>query len=158
MDFQLDTAIIAGLAGTAVMTAIMYMGFVMNMRMDIPMMLGTMFLPRGTAAWALGLMMHFMMGAVFFVAYAALFDALGIESGIVGWSTAFGLVHGAITGMAMGMMPVMHPRMAASHGSVASDQVPNPGAFATSFGLMGPIAILMLHAAFGLAGGLVYSA
>jgi hypothetical protein len=30
MDFEFGTALVAGLAGTAVMTAIMYMGFVMG--------------------------------------------------------------------------------------------------------------------------------
>jgi hypothetical protein len=158
MEFQLDTAILAGLIATAAMTGLMYMGFLMNMRMDMPLMLGTMFLPRGTAAWVLGLMLHLMMGAAFFVVYALLFDALAIESGIVGWAAAFGLVHGAIAGMAMGMMPVMHPRMATAHGSVGSEQVPNPGFFASSFGLMGPVAILMLHLVFGVVGGIIYSA
>ena len=158
MEFELGTAIGAGLVATAVMTAAMYMGYLMNMRMDMPMMLGTMFLPRGTAAWIFGLMLHFVMGAAFFVGYAILFDALAIDSGIVGWAVVFGLVHGAFAGMAMGTMPVMHPRMAAAHASASSDQVANPGAFATSFGLMGPVAILMLHAIFGLVGGLVYNA
>lgn len=158
MEFQLDTAILAGLIGTAVMTAVMYMGFMMNMRMDMPMMLGTMILPKGPAAWAVGLMMHLMMGAIFFVVYALLFDALSIESGIVGWSAIFGLVHGTVAGMAMGMMPVMHPRMATANGSLADDLVPNPGMFAASFGLMGPMALLALHLIFGVVGGLVYNA
>lgn len=157
MEFQLETAILAGLIGTAAMTGLMYMGYLMNMRMDMPMMLGTMFLPRGTTAWALGLMLHLMMGVVFFVTYALIFDALAIESGVVGWAAAFGLAHGAVAGMAMGMMPGMHPRMATAHGSVGSEQVPNPGLFASSFGLMGPVAILMLHLVFGVVGGLVYN-
>lgn len=158
MEFQLDTAILAGLIGTAVMTAVMYMGYMMNMRMDMPMMLGTMFLPKGPAAWAVGLMMHLMMGAAFFVVYALLFDALSIESSIVGWSAIFGLVHGTAAGMAMGMMPVMHPRMATATGPVADDRVPSPGIFATSFGLMGPMALLALHLVYGVVGGLVYNA
>jgi len=65
MEFQLDNAILAGFVGTAVMTAVMYMGYMMNMRMDMPMMLGTMFLSKGPAAWALGVMIHFLMGATF---------------------------------------------------------------------------------------------
>jgi hypothetical protein len=158
MDFDLGTAIVAGLAGTAVMTGVMYMGFLINMRMDMPMMLGTMFLPRGTAAWVLGAMLHFMMGAVFFVVYAALFDALAITSGIVGWSVLFGLVHGAVAGASMGMMPAMHPRMVTAGGPGEHEGVPSPGFFAATFGVMGPMAILMLHAVFGLVGGLIYNA
>ena len=158
MEFDLGTAILAGLVGTAVMTAVMYMGYMMNMRMDMPMMLGTMFLPKGPAAWAVGLMLHLMLGAIFFVVYALLFDALSIESGIVGWSAIFGLVHGTVACMAMGMMPVMHPRMATAAGPMDEDRVANPGIFATSFGLMGPMALLALHLIFGVVGGLVYSA
>ena len=49
MEFELGMAVVAGLAATAVMTAVLYMGFMMGMRMDMPMMLGTMFLPKGAA-------------------------------------------------------------------------------------------------------------
>lgn len=137
MDFDLGTAILAGLIATGVMTAVMYMGTLMNMRMDMPMMLGTMFLPKSGAAWLIGISLHFMMGVVFFVVYAALFDILAIDSGIVGWAAIFALVHGAVSGMSMGMMPMMHPRMATASGPADHDTVPNPGVFASSFGMMG---------------------
>lgn len=156
MELDVGKAILAGLIGTGAMTVVMYMGYFMNMRMDMPMMLGTMFLAKGTTAWALGLMIHLMMGAVFFVVYAVLFEALSIESGIVGWAVIFGLAHGASAGAAMGMMPAMHPRMATAAGPDAGDTVPNPGMFALSMGVMGPMALLALHAIFGLIGGLVY--
>jgi len=158
MELDVGKAILAGLVGTGVMTAVMYMGHLMNMRMDIPMMLGTVFLPKGTAAWVVGLMMHLMMGALFFLIYAALFDALSIDSGIVGWAVIFGLAHGTIAGAAMGMMPAMHPRMATAGGPETEDTVLNPGMFALSMGMMGPMALLALHAVFGLAGCLVYNA
>jgi hypothetical protein len=158
MELDIGKAIAAGLVGTGVMTAVMYMGYSINMRMDMPMMLGTMFLPKGMAAWAVGLMVHLMMGALFFLIYAALFDALSIDSGIVGWAVIFGLVHGTVAGAVMGMVPVMHPRMAAAGGPETDDTVLNPGVFALSMGMMGPMALLALHAVFGLVGGLVYNA
>jgi hypothetical protein len=153
MDFDLGLAILAGLIGTAAMTAVMYTGYAMNMRMDMPMLLGTMFLPKGTPAFILGLTLHFMIGAIFFVIYAALFNALSIESGLAGWSAIFALVHGAVAGLAMGMMPAMHPRMATATGPLV-DVVPTPGVFASSFGLMGPIAVLALHLVYGVVGAL----
>jgi len=158
MDFELGTAIGAGLVGTAAMTAVMYMGYMMNMRMDMPMTLGTMFLPRGPAAWVLGLMLHFMMGAVFFVIYAALFDALSIETGVVGWSALFGLAHGVAAGAAMGMMPAMHPRMVTAGGPGEAEGVVSPGFFATTYGIMGAMALIGVHVLYGLVGGLVYTA
>jgi hypothetical protein len=134
MELDVARAIVAGLVGTAVMTAVMYMGRLMNMRMDMPMMIGTMFLRRGQAAWALGLMIHFMMGAIFFLIYAVLFDVLAIETGIVGWAGVFGLVNGALAGMTMAMMPAMHPRMATAGGFEDEEQVSNPGVFALNMG------------------------
>lgn len=158
MDFELGTAIAAGLAGTAAMTAIMYMGFVMGMRMDMPLMLGTMFLRRGPAAWVLGLMLHFMMGAAFFVVYAGLFDALGLETSLAGWGALFGLAHGVAAGMAMGMMGAVHPRLAADGPDVAGEALPAPGPFGIHMGMMAPVAILGLHALYGAVAGAVYAA
>ena len=103
-------------------------------------------------------MVHLMMGAVFFAVYAALFDLLAIESGIVGWAALFGLVHGVAAGAAMGMMPVMHPRMVTAGGSFGETGVANPGLFASAFGMIGPMALLALHVLYGAVGGLVYNA
>lgn len=158
MEFELGTAIVAGLVATAVMTAVLYAGYMMGMRMDMPMMLGTMFLPKGTAAWLLGLAMHFMMGAAFFVIYAVLFDILSIEDTIAGWGAIFGLAHGAMAGAAMGMMSVMHPRMEASAGQTGVGALPAPGFFGLRVSAMAPVAILTLHVTFGAVGGAIYSA
>jgi len=157
VEFELGTAILAGLAGTAVMTAALYMGYVMGMRMDMPMMLGTMLLPKGAAAWLLGLAMHFMMGAAFFVVYAVLFDALAIEDTVAGWGALFGLAHGTMAGAAMGMMNVMHPRMEGS-AQAGVGALPAPGFFGLRVSAMAPMAILMLHVIFGAVGAAVYTA
>mgnify|MGYP001568539974 FL=1 len=158
MEFELGMAVVAGLAATAVMTAVLYMGFMMGMRMDMPMMLGTMFLPKGVAAWFLGLMIHFMMGAAFFVVYAALFNALDLKSSLAGWGALFGLAHGVAAGMAMGMMGAMHPRLAPAGGGPATDTLPAPGLFGIHVSAMAPVAILALHVIFGAVGGAVYGA
>jgi hypothetical protein len=158
MEFDLAQAIIAGVVGTAVMTAVLYVGFLMGMRMDMPMMLGTMMLPKGPPAWAAGLVMHFGAGIVFFIAYGLLFDAFGISETIAGWGAIFGLVHGFVAGMALGMMPVMHPRIAASSAGESSETLPAPGFFGLNVSAMAPVAILLLHVIYGAAGGAVYSA
>ncbi len=124
MNFELGTAIAAGLIGTLAMTAIMYMGYFMGMKMDMPMMLGTMLLPKGNLAWAVGLMLHFMMGAIFFIVYAALFDVIGLEDGIIGWAALFGLAHGLLAGIMMAPMGIMHPRVARAGAGTRSDTIP----------------------------------
>ena len=158
MEFELGTAVVAGLAGTAVMTMMLYMGFMLGIRMDMPMMLGTMFLPRGAAAWLLGLVMHFMMGVAFFVGYAIIFDVVAIEETFAGWGIVFGLAHGTMTGAAMGMMNVMHPRMEISAGQGGAGALQAPGFFGLRVSAVAPVAILMLHAVYGLVGGAVYGA
>jgi hypothetical protein len=157
MDFELGNAVVAGLAATAVMTAMLYMGFAMGMKMDMPMMLGTMFLPKGPAAWLLGLMMHFAMGVAFLIVYAALFDAFGLEDGLAGWGALFGLVHGVIAGMAMGMMGMMHPRMARAAAGGGGGSIPDPGLFAVHVAAMAPMAVLVMHVIYGAVGGAIYA-
>lgn len=157
MEFMLGTAIVAGLIGTVVMTAVMYAGGMMGMHMDMPMMLGTMVMPRGTAAWVIGAMLHLMMGTAFFVVYAAIFDAAAIDSGIVAWSAGFGVVHGVMAGLAMGMMPAIHPRLETATSGTGTG-VSAPGMFGLRMGPMGPVAIIALHVIFGLVAGAVYAA
>jgi len=152
MDFTLGSALLAGVAGTAAMTVVLSMAPAMGMRMDMPAMLGTMFLPLGAAARLLGLAIHFGMGALFFLVYAALFDGLDLSGALAGWGALFGIVHGLVAGAAMGMMPAMHPRMAEGPGAV-----PPPGVFGARLGAMAPMAILLLHALYGAVGGAVYA-
>jgi len=69
----LSRAILGGFAGTAVMTAMMYLvGPMMGLHMDIAAMLGSML----GGSWAAGMMMHAVNGALIFPAvYAyALYD------------------------------------------------------------------------------------
>ena len=148
-------AIIAGLAGTAAMTLLMYVAPLLGMpKMDIMRMLGSMFTSaRGVATGqgtvsgsdqaltlGLGSMIHLMMGAVFGLIYALLWS-LGIGSATWIWGLIFGALHGV---MAIGMMPLMM-RM---H--------PNPPQMAG-----GPLVMagqLMGHMVYGLVVALVYSA
>lgn len=159
MSITFGPAIAAGAVATVVMTVVMYMGGIMGMKMDIPMMLGTMFLPKGAAARVLGLGLHFMMGIGFFLVYAAVLDATGIESNIVGWMALFGVVHALIAGMAMGMMPAMHPRMRSDRSlGAAQAALPAPGFFGLRLGAMAPMALIILHVVYGAVAGALYVA
>jgi hypothetical protein len=127
------------------------------MRMDMPMMLGTMFLRKGPAAWLVGVMIHFMMGAAFFVVYAALFNALDLETSLAGWGALFGLAHGLAAGMAMGMMGAMHPRLTPAGSGSTTDALPAPGMFGIHVSAVAPMAILGLHVAYGAVAVAVYT-
>ena len=136
-------AIIAGLVGTAVITAIMYMGPYMGFpEMDIIGMLGTMFVERGTGAVTLGTIIHFTLGAIFAIIYLFLWQELGLGDPIWWWGIIYGLVHGLLV---VAMMPVVqrvHPR---------------PEGFEMGSGTMAIAGMLMGHAIFGLVVAVVYN-
>ncbi|MDF1501268.1 MAG: hypothetical protein P1P76_12445 [Anaerolineales bacterium] len=103
-------SIIAGLVGTLLMTLLMYMAPSMGMpKMDIIGMLGTMFTSGERAARALGTVMHFMMGAVFGIAYAFLWN-VGVGSPTWVWGLIFGAGHTVVALLTMPLMMGMHPR------------------------------------------------
>lgn len=157
MEFEIGKAVVGGLVGTIAMTMAMSMGSKMGMKMDMSMMLGTMLFPKGTTAWLAGLMLHLMMGIVFFIIYAAIFTGLDVGSAIVGWSALFGAVHAIVAGAGMGMMPALHPRMASAPGT-GPDTLPAPGFFGMKMGTMAPMAIVAVHVAYGLVAGAIYAA
>lgn len=145
------SAIWAGLAATAVMTVLMYLGGAMGMKMDIPRTLGLMVVgPDNPALVVVGLMLHVMMGVVFAIIYAVLFDLFNIDPSWL-WGAIFGGAHGIIAGMAMGMMPMVHPRMGPDKPLAA------PGMFGRNLGAMVPVGFILLHIIFGAVVGGLYS-
>jgi hypothetical protein len=154
MDFEPGWAILAGLIGGAVMAVILYMGIAMlpqQMKMNLFLMLGTMMLPMGVAAIVMGAMAHVVMSVAFGLIYGAAFSVAGIESAQAAWGLLFGLVHWAAVGMALGMLPLMHPR-------IRDGEMQAPGFFALSYPPMTVMGFLMLHLIFGLIVGALYGA
>jgi hypothetical protein len=142
-------AIIAGLAGTVVMSIIMALAPRMGMpEMDIVGMLSSMFgVPPNRM---LGWIMHLMMGVVFAILYALLWN---LSIGIPGTSSGalFGAVHWIASGIIMGLVPMVHV-------GVKSGEVISPGVFMmNNDGVMAFMGGLIGHIAFGLVVGLVYT-
>jgi uncharacterized membrane protein YagU involved in acid resistance len=139
--------IVAGLAGTAVITMMMYSAPMMGMpKMDIAQALGSMFLPQGAAAFTLGMMMHFMNGIIFAIIYGAVWEGLDID--VTWWSgLIFGAVHFVVAAVGMGMMMSMHQE-------VKAGRMENPA----KSGPKGMMGSLMGHLLFGLVVALVYGA
>jgi len=154
MDFEPGWAILAGLIGGTVMAAILYMGIFMlpqQMKMNLFMMLGTMMLPVGAAAIVMGAMIHAVMSVVFGLIHGAVFSAADIDSAQAAWGLLFGLVHWAAVGMALGMLPLMHPR-------IRDGEIEAPGFYALSYPPMTAMGFLMLHLVFGVIVGALYGA
>lgn len=150
-DMDWASAIIAGIVATGVMTVLMAMGTSMGIHMDMPKMLGAMFVDPGSSMVSkIGLAVHIMMGVAFAIIYAALFDALDVDASLA-WGALFGAGHGIVAGMGMGMMPMMHPRMGEGEG------LPVPGPFGVKLGMMAPVGLIVLHVIFGTIVGGIYS-
>lgn len=168
MEFSLVAGLVAGLAGTAVMSMMMKMAGSMGMTEMPPMELvtGAMMTGDETRAKQLGIGVHWiMLGTVVFgLGYAALFSALGTASWLTG--VVIGAIHGLVVGLvAMPMMPAMHPRMAADapiSGTVGTVdgavQLSAPGVFGSRWGSMTPVGLMMSHVVYGIIAALVYQA
>ena len=140
-------AVVAGLAGTIVISMLMAMGPVMGMpKMAIWEMLGTMFSKGGNVG--LGWIMHFMMGVIFAIIYAALWAA-GIGSATLLSGVIFGVVHFVVAGLMMGGMPMMHA-------GIKAGTVKAPGVLMLNAGVMGFMGGLIGHTVYGLVVALVY--
>jgi len=134
-------SIIAGLLGTLVMTALIYIAPRMGIpKMDIIGMLGTMFTASEGTARVLGTIAHFMMGVIFAIIYALLWS-LGIGSPTWLWGLIFGAIHGVVAIVMMPVMIKMHPR---------PPQMES--------GPLMAVGLLMGHLAFGLVVALTYAA
>ncbi|NUQ95094.1 MAG: hypothetical protein HOY79_00565 [Streptomyces sp.] len=155
MAFSAGAALLAGLAGTVVMTVVMMMGRAMGMtNMDIALITGGMMVREEKRARSAGMMIHLvMMGTVVFgLLYAALFHALGSASVVTG--LLVGLVHGLVVGMmAMPMMGAIHPRMQGAGDGFTLDA---PGFMGVGYGKGTPMGLLAGHLMYGLVVALVY--
>jgi hypothetical protein len=144
-----------GLGATVSLTAIMILAQLAGLsRMDIPMMLGTMFSEDSDRARVIGFFVHLFNGQVFALLYAAAFSLLGVASWWLGM--LFGAFHGlvAVT-VFVPLLSGVHPRMASERGGPELDAVLEPpGHFALNYGRETPIVTLVAHAVYGaLLGG-----
>ncbi len=170
MDFSLGAAAGAGLVGGASMTVVLYMGILMmprQMKMNLLLLLGTMVVPAGVTAYVAGAMIHAMMSIAFGLVHGAVFSASGITSAEPAWGLVFGLVHWAVVGMALGMVPMMHPRMrygglrlvAQARGNPHGEGLLDPpGFYALNYPPATAAGFLMLHLLFGVIVGALYGA
>ena len=156
-NFEPGTAILAGLVGAVAMLAVIYGGKAMGMtQMDLLKTLGTMAVPKAApnVVYAVGAMIHLMMGAVFGLVHVGLLHAVAptSDAAAAGYSALFGGIHGMVVAF---MMPVMLTMM---HPLVRSGDMPAPGVAMTKLGKMTPMGIVMAHVVFGLVTGGIYVA
>ena len=100
--------VVAGLVGTVVVTALMYAGPLIRMpKVDIAQVIGSMALHPGRTAFAMGILVHLVMGIVFAGVYAAVWN--GFDNNVTWWSgLVFGAVHANIAAASLAMVITTH--------------------------------------------------
>jgi hypothetical protein len=101
-----------GVVGTIVLTTGLRLAQELGLtRMDIPLLLGTVFTAHRSRANVIGYVLHFVNGLLFALGYYAVFRAVGHAGWLFG--LALGLVHGLFAAGALVsvLLPAVHPRM-----------------------------------------------
>jgi hypothetical protein len=119
-------------------------------RMDIPLLLGTVFSENRSRATAIGYAVHILNGLLFALVYFAIFNAVDHA----GW--LFGLALGAVHALFVGgglvnvMLPAVHPRMGTPW--TDAEETPllePPGFMLANYGRNTAAVTFVLHLAFG---------
>ncbi|MEW2382634.1 hypothetical protein AB0873_11195 [Micromonospora sp. NPDC047707] len=160
MGFELLPALVAGIVGGAVMSLMMA-----GMRragltpMDISLIEGTMLTGRRELAVVLGLLMHLVVfsGLVIGSTYAGLFTWWNVDDSDGWWvGGLIGVPHALIGGLALALLPAIHPRMGAGSGGRDGLRVAPPGIFGRNYGAATVSGFFVVHVVYGAVFGAFY--
>ena len=150
-EVTLGGALAGGAVGTVVLTSGLRFAQAAGWtRMDIPLLLGTIFTDNRDRASVIGYALHFLNGLLFALVYYAIFEAVGQA----GWAfgAILGVVHAAFAAgiLVTVLLPVVHPRM----GTLWSDAEDSPileppGFLLVNYGRRTAIGTLIGHVAYG---------
>ncbi|MGH2789068.1 MAG: hypothetical protein ACRDJV_14365 [Actinomycetota bacterium] len=139
-----------GFGATVALTAILVGSQLAGLtRMDIPMMLGTMFIEDPDMARVAGFFMHLVNGQLFALFYASGFALLNQATWWLG--AIFGTFHGvAALTLIIPLLPGIHPKMATERDGPELDSVLEPpGLLALNYGRETALVTVIAHAIFG---------
>lgn len=144
-----------GVVATVLLTAVLVGAQLAGLtRLDIPLMLGTIFTGDPDRARFFGLFAHLGVGQFFALFYGAAFADLGHS----GWwlGALFGVVHAAVAGTVLvPLLPTIHPRMATERaGRNSTATLEPPGLLALNYGWSTPLVTVAAHAVYGAVLGL----
>ena len=144
-------ALAGGAVGTIVLTSSLRIAQEVGWtRMDIPLLLGTVFTDRRGRASVIGYVVHFANGFAFALCYYAVFRAVGHAGWLFG--ALLGLVHAALAGgvLMTVLLPAIHPRMGTPW-SDAEDTplLESPGFLLKNYGSRTVIFTVLGHIAYG---------
>ncbi|MGH2932737.1 MAG: hypothetical protein ACRDKK_07735 [Gaiellaceae bacterium] len=144
-------ALAGGVVGTVVLTTGLRLAQEIGLtRMDIPLLLGTVFSDDRSRANIIGYALHFMNGLIFAGLYAAVFFAVGQAGWLFG--AMLGLVHAVFAGGALVniLLPAVHPRMGTPWSDARETPILEPPGFMLrNYGRHTALATLIAHLAYG---------
>jgi hypothetical protein len=144
-------ALAGGVVGTVVLTSGLRFAQAAGWtRMDIPLLLGTMFTDDRSRASAIGYAVHFVNGLIFSLGYYAIFKAVGHAGW--GFGALLGVVHAAFAGgiLVTVLLPAVHPRMGTLWSDAAETPILEPPGFLlVNYGRRTAIGTLLGHVAYG---------
>jgi hypothetical protein len=140
-----------GVVGTLVLTSTVRVSQELGLtRMDLPLLLGTMFSDDRRRASVIGYAVHFANGLLFSLAYAGIFEAVGRA----GWDVGLilGAAHALFAGGALVtvLLPAVHPRMGTPW--TDAEETPlleAPGFLLHNYGRSTAAVTLLMHLAYG---------
>jgi hypothetical protein len=145
-----------GMLATAILTAVMIAAQLGGRtRLDLPLLLGTIFTDDPDRARVVGFLVHLGVGEVFAFGYAAGFALLDTATWWLG--ALFGLVHVAVAlTILVPLLPGVHPRLASDRtGPATTVALEPPGLLGSNYGVQTPAVAIVSHLAFGIALGLL---
>ena len=144
-------ALAGGFVGTVLLTSGLRVAQEVGWtRMDIPLLLGTMFSEDRDRATVIGVAVHFLNGLLFALGYYAIFSAVDQAGWLFG--ATLGVVHAALAGglLVTLVLPAVHPRMGTPWSD--SEETPllePPGFLLVNYGRRTALWTLIGHVAFG---------
>jgi hypothetical protein len=139
-----------GLTSTAALTAVLICAQLADLtRLDLPLLLGTLFTEDPDHARAAGFVAHLAAGQVFALLYAAGFAALGTATWQ--WGVLFGLVHVGIALTALiPLFAGLNPRISSLRAGLETRTVLEPpGLLALNYGYQTPLVAVVAHLPYG---------
>ena len=144
-------ALAGGFVGTIVLTSGLRVAQELGWtRMDIPLLLGTVFTDDRDRATVIGVAVHFLNGLLFALGYYAIFRAVDQAGWLFG--AALGVVHAALAGgvLVTLLLPAVHPRMGTPWSDAEETPLLEPPGFLlVNYGRRSALWTLIGHVAFG---------
>ena len=144
-------SVAGGFVGTVVLTSGLRISQEMGWtRMDLPLLLGTIFSEDRSRASVVGYAVHFANGLVFSLGYAGIFYAVGRA----GWDLglALGAVHALFGGgvLVTILLPAVHPRMGTRWTDAEETPIlESPGFMLHNYGYATAAITFVVHLAYG---------